>query len=125
MIWREWFRATWRVPALAALALAGAAVSLAALDDPVSELKAAIAALQSKHEAAAIGILKDLGRKLPKLADYVAWFRASAEFSAENYAGVPAALEPVWAQSPASPLAGRAALLGAQAFEQTGNPSGA
>ena len=107
------------------LALAGAAVPLAALDDPVSELKAAVTALQSKHEAAAIAILKGLDRKLPKLADYVAWFRASAEFGAENYAGVPAALEPVWTQSPASPLTGRAALLGAQAFEQTGNTSGA
>jgi soluble lytic murein transglycosylase len=126
MIRREWFRANWRVPVVAAmLALTGATVSLAAPGDPVSELKAAVGALQSKHEAAAIAILKGLDRKLPKLADYVAWFRASAEFSAENYAGVPAQLEPVWAQSPTSPLIGRAALLGAQAFEQTGNTSGA
>jgi soluble lytic murein transglycosylase len=51
----------------------------------------------------------------------VAWFRASAEFGAGNYAAVPAALEPIWAQSPASPLIGRAALLGAQAFGQTAN----
>src|ERR1035437_1765227 len=101
MIRREWFRANWRVAAAAAmLTLTGGAVSLAAPDDPVSELKAAVSALQSKHEAAAIAILKGLGQRLPKLADYVAWFRSSAEFSAENYTAVPTALEPVWAQSP-------------------------
>jgi len=125
MIRREWFRANWRVPVLATLAFTGVAVSLAAQGDPVSELKSAVAALQSKHETAAVAILKDLNRTLPKLADYVAWFRASAEFSTGNYAAVPAALEPVWSQSPTSPLIGRAALLGAQALQQTGNYSAA
>ncbi len=128
MIRREWFRASWRIPALAVLALAGVAASLAAPDETLSEisqLKAAVAALQSKHEDVAIATLKSLNRKLPKLADYVAWFRASAEFNAENYAAVPASLEPIWTQSPASPLIGRAASLGAQAFQQTGNASGA
>ena len=125
MIRREWFRANWRVPVLATLAFAGLTVSLAAQGDPVSELKAAVTALQSSHEAVAIAILKGLDRKLPKLADYVAWFRASAEFSAGNYAAVPPALQPVWVQTPPSPLIGRSALLGAQAFEQTGNTSGA
>ena len=120
MIRREWFRANWRVPVLATLAFAGLTVSLAAQGDPVSELKSAVSALQSKHEAAAIAILKGLDRRLPKLADYVAWFRASAEFSAGNYAAVSSALEPVWVQTPPSPLIGRSALLGAQAFEQTG-----
>ncbi len=116
MIRREWFRASWRVPVAAMLAVAGVAVSLSAADDAVSDLKAAVAALQSKNEAAAIATLKGLSGRLPQIADYVAWFRASAEFSAGNYAAVPAALEPIWAQSPPSPLIGRAALLGAQAF---------
>jgi soluble lytic murein transglycosylase len=125
MIRREWFRASWRVPVAAMLAVAGVAVSLSAADDAVSDLKAAVAALQSKNEASAIATLKGLNGRLPQIPDYVAWFRASAEFGAGNYAAVPAALEPIWAQSPASPLIGRAALLGAQAFGQTGNTSGA
>jgi soluble lytic murein transglycosylase len=125
MIRREWFRASWRVPVAAMMAVAGVAVSLSAADDAVSDLKAAVAALQSKNEAVAIATLKGLSGRLPQIPDYVAWFRASAEFSAGNYAAVPAALEPVWAQSPASPLIGRAALLGAQAFGQTSNTSGA
>jgi soluble lytic murein transglycosylase len=107
------------------LAVAGLAVSLSAADDAVSDLKAAVAALQSKNEAAAIATLKGLSGRLPQIPDYVAWFRASAEFSSGNYAAVPAALEPVWTQSPASPLIGRAALLGAQAFGQTANTAGA
>src|ERR1700733_13410241 len=104
---REWFRANWRVPVLATLAFAGFTVSLAAQGDAVSEPKAAVTALQSNREAVAAPILRGLDRKLPKLADYVAWFRASAEFYLENYAAVPAALEPVWVQSPKSPLLGR------------------
>jgi len=125
MIRREWFRANWRVPVLATLAFAGITVSLAAQGDAVSELKSAVAALQSNREAAAAAILKGLDRKLPKIADYVAWFRATAEFSSGNYAAVPAALEPVWSQTPTSPLIGRAALLGAQAYQQTANTSAA
>jgi soluble lytic murein transglycosylase len=125
MIRREWFRASWRVPVAAMLAVAGVAVSLSAADDAVSDLKAAVAALQSKNEAAAIAALKGLNGRLPQIPDYVAWFRASAEYNAGNYAAVPAALEPVWAQSPASPLIGRAALLGAQALGQTSNTAGA
>ncbi len=107
------------------LAVAGVAVSLSAADDAVSDLKAAVAALQSKNETSAIATLKGLNGRLPQIPDYVAWFRASAEFNAGNYPAVPAALEPVWAQSPASPLIGRAALLGAQAFGQTANTAGA
>jgi len=125
MIRRECFRANWRVPVLATLAFAGITVSLAAQGDAVSELKSAVAALQSNREAAAVAILKGLDRKLPKLGDYIGWFRATAEFSTGNYAAVPVALEPVWAQTPTSPLIGRAALLGAQAYQQTGNTSAA
>jgi soluble lytic murein transglycosylase len=116
-----------RVPAaLAAIAMAAlATVSLAAPGDPLSDLKAAVAALQSGHAAPALAALKPLDKKLPKLADYVAWFLASAQFDAQEYAEVSKTLEGVWLQSPASPLASRAALLDARALEQAGNPQGA
>ncbi|HEY5083744.1 MAG TPA: hypothetical protein VII48_04430, partial [Rhizomicrobium sp.] len=71
MIRREWFRASWRVPVAAMLAVAGVAVSLSAADDAVSDLKAAVAALQSKNEAGAIAALKGLSGRLPQIADYV------------------------------------------------------
>jgi hypothetical protein len=112
--------------ALAAIAVAAlATVSLAAPGDPLSEFKAAVTALQSAHTASAIAALKPLDKKLPKLADYVAWFLASAQFDAQAYADVPKTLEAVWSQSPASPLVWRAALLDARALEQAGNPQGA
>ena len=96
-------------------------MSIGAPEDAVSDLKTAVAALQS-NPGAAVAALRPLAKKLPKLADYVAWFTAMAEFSRENYTSVPQLLEPVWAQSPASPLAGRSALLGSQALEKIGNP---
>jgi len=84
---REWFRANWRFCATAILASTGAALSISAQSQPLqsnaaSELKAAVDALQWGRNTAAIAILKGLDRKLPKLADYVAWFHASSEFSA-------------------------------------------
>ncbi len=121
MIPRVWFRAHWRVVTVVVLAAAGVAVSIAAPQDTVSEFKAAVAAAQSKPEAASLAAVRGLAKKFPKLADYIAWFTANAEFSSENFAAVAPALEPLWAQSPASPLVGRAALLGAQALQKNGN----
>ena len=79
MIRREWFRASWRVPVAAILAVAGVAVSLSAADDAVGELKTAVAALQSRNEASALATLKGLSGRLPQIPDYIAWFRASAK----------------------------------------------
>jgi predicted Zn-dependent protease len=122
MILRAWFRANWRVPVVAALfAAAGVTVSLAAPEDSVSELKAAVAALQANQASSALATLRPLAKKLPKLADYIAWFTATAEFNLENYTSVPTMLEPVWAQTPPSPLVGRSALLSSQALQKSGN----
>src|SRR6266853_6796387 len=115
MIRREWFLA-------AALAVASGVAALAATGDPVADLKAAVAALQSKNRnAAALAALRPLAKTLPKLSDYVAWFTATAESNLENYTSVAKLLEPVWAQLPPSPLMGRSAILGAQAYEKGGN----
>lgn len=107
------------------MAAAGVAVSVAAPADASSDLKAAVAALQSNHAAAALAALRPLARTLPGIGDYIAWFTATAEFNLENYTSIPKLLEPVWAQSPASPLQGRAAFLGSQAFQLSGNPQDA
>src|SRR5579863_1716108 len=116
----------WVPAALAASAVAAlATVSIAASGDPLTELKAAVTALQAGHTAPAIAALKPLDKELPKLADYVAWFLASAQFDAQEYAEVPKTLEAVWSQSPASPLVWRAALLDARALEQSGNAQAA
>ena len=112
----------------AVLVAAFAHVSPAAPADPVDPksaplagLKAAVAQLQGKQSGAGIGALKPLSAKLLKLADYIAWLIASAQFDAKSYADVPLTLAPVWTQSPPSPLVWRAALLAARADLQTGH----
>ena len=74
-----------------------AAIAYVSLADPVdqksallADLKAAAAQLQGKPVSAGIAALKPLSAKLPKLADYIAWLIASAQFEAGSYADVPA-----------------------------------
>jgi soluble lytic murein transglycosylase len=92
----------------------------AAITDPISELKAGIAAVDAHQYASAIKELEPLAKRLPKLADYCAWFLATAQFGMRNYAQVPKALEPVWSQTPSSPLTAKAYLLAAEAYQQNG-----
>jgi len=115
-----------QVLALAALLTSAAAwVSLAAPGDSIAELKSAVAAVQSRQNAAAIAALNPLAAKFPQLRDYIAWFQASAQFDALQYSDVSKTLEPVWKQTPTSPLLGRSALLAAQAYVRANNPHSA
>jgi soluble lytic murein transglycosylase len=98
------------------------ALNLAASADPLADLKAGATSLDAKRYSSAIAALEALPKRLPKLADYVSWFLANAQFESQNYAAVPKALEIVWKQSPPSPLAARAVLLAARAYTQNGEP---
>jgi soluble lytic murein transglycosylase len=98
----------------AAAAAALAVVCLRAQPDPLADLKAAASALETRRYAAAVASLSGLAKRLPQLADYIAWLEASAQLGLKNYAAVPAALDPVWKQKPPSPLAAKAYLLAAQ-----------
>ena len=133
---RKSARRLWPVVGATALAAAIAFVSLAAAAQstdvkttpvldlksaPLGDLKTAVAQLQGKQPGNGVATLKPLVTKLPKLADYIAWFLASAQFDAASYAEVPTTLAPVWAQSPPSPLMWRAALLASRADLQTGH----
>ena len=109
----------------AACAAALVAVCLRAASDPLADLKAAASALDAKGYSAAAASLNGLAQRLPKLADYVAWLEASTQFGLKNYAAVAPALDPVWKQTPPSPLAAKAYLLAAQAAVQKGSPQDA
>jgi len=109
-------RPHWRRALLVAFAL-----NLAASTDPLADLKSGATSLDAKRYAAAIGSLEPLPKRLPKLADYAAWFLANAQFESQNYAAVPKSLAIVWQQSPPSPLAARAVLLAARAYVQNGD----
>jgi soluble lytic murein transglycosylase len=109
-----------RLIAAATVALVIAIGGLRAASDPLTDLKAGADAIDARRYAAAISTLQPLAKRIPKLADYAAWLLASAEFEAQDYAAVEKSLEPVWSQSPASPLFPRAVVLGASAYEQSG-----
>ena len=97
----------WRNAALSAAAVvaaaAGVTFALRAATDPLTDLKAGADALDAGRYPAAIAALKGLPQRLPKLADYSAWFLASAQSATKDYAAVPATLDTVFKQSPASP----------------------
>src|SRR5438270_7931486 len=57
-----------------------------AASDPLTDLKAGITAFESKRYPAAIATLQPLGKRLPKLADYAAWYHGLAESESKNYA---------------------------------------
>ncbi len=112
--------ARWRNAALSAVVLAvtaavgGTKVALRAASDPLIDLKTGADALDAGRYPAAVAALKGLPQRLPKLADYGAWFLASAQSAVKDYAAVPATLDPVFKQSPPSPLVPRAALAAAR-----------
>ncbi len=106
---------------LAAAGLAGV-LCVRASSDPLADLKASATALDARNYSAAFSSSTDLAKRLPKLADYAAWLIASAQFGLKEFAKVPGSLDPVWKQTPASPLAAKSYLLAAQALIQNSMP---
>ena len=99
---------------------------LRAASDPLIDLKTGCRCSRTRAAIpAAIAAFKGLPQRLPKLADYAAWFLASAQSASQDYAAVSATLDPVFKQSPPSPLVPRAALLAAGALTQNDNPAAA
>ena len=124
--------ARWRNAALSAvagvvfvMALGGTVFAVRAATDPLADLKAGADAIDAGRYPAAIAALKGLPQRLPKLADYAAWFLASAQSASKDYAAVPATLDTVFKQSPPSPLIPRSVLLAAGALTQNNNPTSA
>src|SRR5882672_3258478 len=68
------------------------AICSAAPGDPLTDLKSGIAAFESRRYPAAIGSLQPLIKRLPKLADYAAWYLGLSESESKHYAAVPKVL---------------------------------
>ena len=62
----------------------------------------------------AIPSLKAASKRLPLLADYIAFFLATAQSAANRNAEVVPALEPVWKMNPQSPLLAKSVVLAAE-----------
>jgi soluble lytic murein transglycosylase len=88
----------------------------------LSQLKAGVAARDSRRYTEAIARFLAAGAGLPKIGDYAAYFRAGAQFDNADYAAVPKSLAAVWEQTLPSPLAARSALLAARAYQQINQP---
>ncbi len=69
--------------------------------------------------------LKASGKRLPELADYVAYLSAVAEAGLRQFNDTEAALQPVWKSTPASALVTKAVVLHAESYLQSGNPAAA
>jgi len=109
----------------APLLLAVFAPVLCPQDATLAQLKRAVAAVSAGQGSAALPLLAAAARKYPELADYIAFWTAQAHASNKDHAAAARAVEPVFRQSPESPLGGQAALLAATSLLQAGNPHGA
>lgn len=98
----------------AAMALLGWALISSGAEEPVAALRTAMSGPLAGRSSA----LRPFEKSLPLIADYIAWFRASAEFDQANYTAVNELLDPVFAQKPISPLVSRAAMLAAQSLNR-------
>ena len=92
-------------------------------DAALANLALGVTAVEDENAAAALRHLTAAQRALPSLADYVAFGIASAHSKAKNPQAVLEAIEPVWRNQPVSPMLGRAAVLGAQAYIDIGQPA--
>ncbi|MGD0580280.1 MAG: transglycosylase SLT domain-containing protein [Bryobacteraceae bacterium] len=79
-------------------------------------------ALEEGHLPRAIQALTDARSAVPALRDYASFFLAKAEFQAHHYAESASASEQVAVLQPPSPLAARAAVLGARAYLESNEP---
>ncbi|HEX5226663.1 MAG TPA: transglycosylase SLT domain-containing protein, partial [Bryobacteraceae bacterium] len=69
--------------------------------------------------------LNAASKRLPELADYIAYLTAVADSGLRQFNDTEPALQPVWHAAPSSPLVGKAVALQAEAYLQNGNPAGA
>ncbi|MBL0161440.1 MAG: transglycosylase SLT domain-containing protein [Bryobacterales bacterium] len=111
----------------AAALLVGAVISVCAqpADDAAARLKAGVEALEKGSLDPALSHLLAAKPKFPLIADYTAFWIAEAHAQNKNFQAVVPALDPVWRTQPASPLAGRAAALGARALMELNQPKAA
>jgi len=84
-------------------------------DGALALLALAIDNLRQGAHAEARRQLGEAGRRLPVLADYAAWFRASSLIETKEWAAATQALAPLWNSTPSSPLVARAAPLAVDA----------
>jgi soluble lytic murein transglycosylase len=124
--WERIIRARWASYAgLLAAGLLGGTLWGATPTGDLALLKAGITAQAQSRPADAVHDLRAVRGRLPQLADYVAYSLAAADFDLGNFDAALADLEPVWKNTPPSPLTGQAALVAARAYLASARPADA
>jgi soluble lytic murein transglycosylase len=108
---------------VALAALGGAAVCAQAPSNAPARLAAGIQAYERKDYRNAIAALKGLDARLPKLADYSAYYLSAAEVESKTKSDVTQEIAPVWSAPVASPYAGKAAIVAATGLIAAGKPA--
>jgi soluble lytic murein transglycosylase len=93
---------------------------LPAQDAALTRLASAAAALQRGDAAGAARWLAGIPEALPAIADYAHFFQLQAAMQLKDYPAATRAAERVLAFRPQSPLSGRAAVIGAGAWVESG-----
>ncbi|HYL39117.1 MAG TPA: transglycosylase SLT domain-containing protein [Bryobacteraceae bacterium] len=78
--------------------------------------------IEQRQFGDALQHLKAAEKRLPQLGDYAAYLSGESESELRVFGDVEKAVEPVWHFNPASPLAGKAAILLANAYLEDGKP---
>jgi soluble lytic murein transglycosylase len=92
-------------------------------DGALALLTLAIAERRDGQPVEALAHLARTRARLPRLADYVAYYSAAAKFDLGQFAVAARELDPVWNNAAPSPLTGDAAMLAARAWQQAGKPA--
>ena len=91
-------------------------------DGAMALLSVAQSDIDAKREAEAIGELKGLDKRLPKIADYVAYLTATAYFNLKQDLEAAKAGAPAWSGHVKSPVGPKAAILAAKALTRAEKP---
>lgn len=92
-------------------------------DGALALLALAVAEREQGQSADAARHLSQVRDRLPKLGDYVGYYRAAAQFDLGNFEAAVQELDGVWKSDPRSPLGGDAAMLAARAQKEIGKPA--
>ena len=95
------------------------------VDGALASLALGASEAESGDVADALRRLSQAQRRLPALADYIAYWMAQVHVRASNSTAAVPALEPVWRAPIPSPVTGKAAALGAKALLDLEQPKAA
>jgi soluble lytic murein transglycosylase len=88
-------------------------------EEALARLALGVVSYEQKDYAAAVATLQPLAGKLPRIADYAAFYLAAARVESNDFAGVVSDLAPAHTGESRSPLEGKAWILEARALQST------